>query len=173
MIELIGGILVMAKLQIPITDELMQALKMLALQQKTTLKDLVTKTLTDITTTSNTTITQPPVQEVTKGVHEALTDLVPESKVQEEEHESLDPADFMEYYVLRKTVTLGKATKEDETKFNGVVLWSLPQGAKQHYDELGGMIPFRYTLGSTEVWPDEDELQILEESYGKPVKIER
>jgi hypothetical protein len=154
----------MKKLQIPVTDELMNAAKLYAFQNGTTLKDVVTIALSQhigITTTTPTSATTYITSNTTTSgtTSEHVNKLVLPS---EETH-----------FILRKTAKTRTETQNRMAQL-GPYQWVVMEGDKSHYDKDNNIIPIRFTAPDGEVCePDADELKELEEAFGKPVYIEQ
>lgn len=175
----------MAKLQIPIDDNLMKSLKKYALDHDMTLKDLVISSLEKIIT--NTTITS--IVEESKGVHEALTgisnttntDNTKTSYPWDNDEDYVDPfadpdpMDERYFYIIRKTYRTVPITEEEGTYVtNGTLGWFVPEGSSKHFDKDNYLIPFRYTDPDGEVVePTTDQLEQIKVKYRKDITIER
>jgi hypothetical protein len=158
----------MKKLQIPVTDELMNAAKLYAFQNGTTLKDVVTAALAQYITsnTSTTSIT-------TTTTISGSTSSIPNITTQSEHVNKLVLPSEETHFILRKTAKTRTETQNRMAQL-GPYQWVVMEGNKSHYDKDNNIIPIRFTAPDGEVCePDADELKELEEAFGKPVHIEK
>lgn len=148
----------MKKLQVPLEDETMLALKNYTFRNNITIKEFVTnlieKGIGEIPTiqTQPTTPTPPP----------------------EEEKPRLDlsTVDYDKFFVMRRTHEL-RLDKTGGTRRWGPLEWTLFEGCYNHYDADGNIIPCRYTASDGEVMePDDNDIKYMEEMLKKKVIFE-
>jgi hypothetical protein len=185
----------MKKLQIPITEELMNSAKLHAFQNGTTLKEVVIKALesyiTSNTTNTITTNTTPTTYNTRTKVNTdttATTTITSTSPTTDSTSNTYAPKKYPsplddeyqnekkeDFYLLRKPAYRGDVVKESTKFTDGVVEWELLPGSIPHYDADGKLIPFACTMefNNKLYWPPfENEIEEIAEAYGKPVKIE-
>jgi hypothetical protein len=154
----------MKKLQVMISDELMRKAKVYAFDNETTLKDLVTSLLEQHFSKTPTRQTKTPTQPVQKQEH-----LYHKTPTVEEIMNQPDN----NHFILRKTHQTSNPLTEGYRYQNGSFVWVVLPDCKIHYDINGDIIPYRFTGPDGTVYePDEEEIQELEEHFGKKVKIE-
>ena len=144
----------MKKLQVMIEDNQMKKLKLYALENDLTLKDIVASML-------ETFFKETPKPEEPK----------PKQPVTAPKREKLD-YNPDEVFVIRKTHKEKEETVMKYYQMYGVD-WSVFEGMKSHFDKDGSIIPFRLTDYNGKVCePDDEQIEELERATGKKVVFE-
>jgi hypothetical protein len=159
----------MKKLQVMLEDELMEKLKIFAVRQGKSLKDIVTEAVAFH-------IDEPK----TKGIPTSLVPEKPKPFTQPKPEPTPEPVfdpkpEFKEedYFLLKKPCYEGKPEPQHTRKTNFMVEWWLEAGDCQCFDENQNIIPFRYKKADGTMYtPTPGEIKIIEEAYEKPVVVE-
>jgi hypothetical protein len=152
----------MKKLQVMIEDELMETLKIFAVRQGKSLKDIVTES---VETHIGLPALVPEPEPVVSTKNEVIPAIEPE-----EDDQSMGGM----FHIIPKTHKIGKPHKQMKQYHEGPVSWMILEGCRSHFDKNDKMIPFRFTGDDGKVWePDLDEINELSQYYGKPVEMEQ
>jgi hypothetical protein len=156
-------------------ENLIKQVKMLAIQQETSIQDIFTEALTSYFDNK---LTNKNVNKITKSQVSKITNTKPTTPAPKKETpikplKPFNPKDYPQYYVLRATADIGNPIPIDREYSDGRVIWTIKEGECPHFDADDNYIPVRRTdINGNVIDVSDRDIAGLEEAHKKPLKRE-